>query len=357
MNIKKQLKENAEHVLPDERIKEEIKYRLDIGEQAEVDQGKTKAKLTPRRQLVIAAACLFAAAVIVCSFIPLMTRTTTRFGGVFGSLSSAEEIYGFSAATAGIVISGLDDDEASAYTLGAAAKNSSLQIDDEETVSKLNRYMELVESLISGGNFSVSNDENSGGRYDDYAYVMHVSYTDLLGATHESGTIYYNRTNERTEYDGDEVESTYTLEGIMVLDGTEYPLYGTHESESEGDESESEYEMYVYLGTDSYLLVEQSVESEDGEYEIEYSYSLTENGRRISRVTFEYESEDGETELVMTVRESDGTTEVFAFESDDGEIVIRYGGVGGNIVYTVEIKDGQYVYYREGQEIDRGNRR
>ena len=152
------------------------------------------------------------------------------------------------------------------------------------------------------------------------------------------------------------METTYTLEGVMVLGGEEYPLYGTHKSESEEDESENEYEMRVYLGENSYILVEQTVESEEGESEIEYCYTLIENGRKVSRTTFEYETEHDETELVMTVEESGKQPETFAFEREDGEIAIRLGGASGEVTYIVRIENGQYVYYRGDRETGRGDR-
>ena len=368
MDIKKQLKDGAKQVLPDEKVKEEIKYRLGIGEERtdEVELGGVKAKLARKKPIVIAAAFILAAAIVVCAFIPLMrgnTETTVPGGGddpggVFGELSSAEEVYGFSAATAGIVITGMDGAQSSplaSLARKAARSYGRESIDDEATIATINGYMELVESLISGENFSVKGGENTDAGYD-YDYVMQVTYSDFLGEERDSGRIYYNRTHENTEHDDDETETTYTLEGVMVLDGGEYPLYGTHKSESEEDESENEYEMRVYLGENSYILVEQTMESEEGESEIEYCYTLIENGRKVSRTTFEYETEHDETELMMTVEESGKEPETFAFEREDGEIAIRLGGASGEVTYIVRIENGQYVYYRGDRETGRGDR-
>ena len=288
----------------------------------------------------------------------------------FGELSSAEEVYGFSAATAGMVISGMEDAVAAAANAVTRAKTAVAtgkseksanktdggQIDDEQTIATLNGYMELVEGLISGNNFTVEGGKNPQEKYSQYEYVMSVSYTDMLGQQRDSGTIYYNRTHESTERDDDESETTYSLEGVMVLGGEEYRLSGTHVSESEEGDSESEYEMFVYLD-DGYILVEQSVESEEGENEIEYSYTLFSKGVQVSRTTFEYEQENGgETELIMTVKESGKQPEIFAFENEDGEITIRLGGAAGDVVYNVKIIGGQYVYFRGGRETGRGDR-
>ena len=377
MNIKKLLKSGAKDVLPDEKIKEDIKLRVGIeGDEREAELGGIKAKLKNNKKLVAAAACVLAAAIIVCAFIPLMpggnsSTNPNNPGNIgFGELSSAEEVYGFSAATAGMVISGMEDAGAAAANAVTRAKTAVAtgkseksanktdggQIDDEQTIATLNGYMELVEGLISGNNFTVEGGKNPQEKYSQYEYVMSVSYTDMLGQQRDSGTIYYNRTHESTERDDDESETTYSLEGVMVLGGEEYRLSGTHVSESEEGDSENEYEMFVYLD-DGYILVEQSVESEEGENEIEYSYTLFSKGVQVSRTTFEYEQENGgETELIMTVKESGKQPEIFAFENEDGEITIRLGGAAGDVVYNVKIIGGQYVYFRGGRETGRGDR-
>lgn len=377
MNIKKLLKSGAKDVLPDEKIKEDIKLRVGIeGDEREAELGGIKAKIKNSKKLVAAAACVLAAAIIVCAFIPLMpggnsSTNPNNPGNIgFGELSSAEEVYGFSAATAGMVISGMDDAVAAAANAVTRAKTAVAtgkseksanktdggQIDDEQTIATLNGYMELVEGLISGNNFTVEGGKNPQEKYSQYEYVMSVSYTDMLGQQRDSGTIYYNRTHESTERDDDESETTYSLEGVMVLGGEEYRLSGTHVTESEEGDSENEYEMFVYLD-DGYILVEQSVESEEGENEIEYSYTLFSGGKQISRTTFEYEQENGgETELIMTVKESGKQPEIFAFENEDGEITIRLGGAAGDVVYNVKIIGGQYVYFRGGRETGRGDR-
>lgn len=377
MNIKKLLKSGAKDVLPDEKIKEDIKLRVGIeGDEREAELGGIKAKIKNNKKLVAAAACVLAAAIIVCAFIPLMpggnsSTNPNNPGNIgFGELSSAEEVYGFSAATAGMVISGMDEAVAAAANAVTRAKTAVAtgkgeksanktdggRIDDEQTIATLNGYMELVEGLISGNNFTVEGGKNPQEKYSQYEYVMSVSYTDMLGQQRDSGTIYYNRTHESTERDDDESETTYSLEGVMVLGGEEYRLSGTHVSESEEGDSESEYEMFVYLD-DGYILVEQSVESEEGENEIEYSYTLFSKGVQVSRTTFEYEQENGgETELIMTVKESGKQPEIFAFENEDGEITIRLGGAAGDVVYNVKIIGGQYVYFRGGRETGRGDR-
>lgn len=362
MNIKKMLKDGAKQVLPDEKIKQNIKYRMGLdGEQIEeVDLGGVKARrFSARKTAAIAAACLVGAAVIVCAFIPLMQKTSSTIpgGGIFGELSTAEEVYGFSAASAGMMIAEATTAESYAAGIKAVTARSTLsgQVNDSQTIELINGYMQLVESLISGGNFTVEGGANQSADHTQYEYVMRVSYTDILGENRDGGMIYYNRTLRQEETEDDEQESTYTLEGVMMLDGNEYPLYGTHKSETEDDESEDEYTMRITLGADSYMLVEQTHEREEDEIETEYIYSLYEGRKVVSRTTFCYEREEDETELVMTVDKS-GRQQAFAFGNEDGRITIRVGGANESVTYTVKVENGQYVYFRGNSEVDREDR-
>lgn len=375
MNIKKMLRQEAKQVLPDDKkIKREIKYRMGMDADDEVELGEVKAKTAKRKKLIAAAACGAAVIIAVCACIPLMVKggtspsspstpiTPSDPGGIFGELTSAEEVYGFSAASAGMMIAGMSD---SAAELSAAisAKPAATKlsggreaVEDEQTIELINGYMELVESLISGDTFTVTGGENSGAQYAEYSYVMAVNYTDVLGEKHDGGLIYYNKTLEHTEQDDDETESEYSLKGVMLLEGEAYPLHGTHVAESEDDESEDQYTMRVDMGGDRYMLVEQKHEREEDETETEYSYTLYEGRRVVSHTTFSYESEDDETELVMTVSGQNVQQQRFSFEREGGEIVIHAGENGTVTTYTVRIVGGEYVYYRGNTEVDRGHR-
>lgn len=369
MNIKKLLRQEAKQVLPDdEKIKNEIKYRMGIEADGEVELGGIKAAISRHKKLTAAIACGAAVLIAVCACIPLMIKGQTSSpatpsdpGGIFGELTSAEEVYGFSAASAGMMIAGMGgaaDTKAATAASPATAKiyGGRATVQDEQTIELINGYMELVESLISGDMFTVTGGVNSGAQYAEYGYVMAVNYTDVLGEKHDGGVIYYNRTLEHTEQDDDETESMYSLEGVMLLGGATYPLHGTHVAESEDNESEEQYTMRVDMGGDRYMFVEQKHEREDDETETEYSYTLYEGRKVVSRTTFSYEREDDETELVMTVSGQNVQQQKFSFEREDGEIVIRTGGNGTTTTYTVRIEDGEYVYYRGDTEVDRGHR-
>lgn len=413
MNIKKMLKNGAKNVLPDEKVKQNIKYRMGIDDtDEEVELGNVKAKLSRHKKAIAIIACALAAVIIVCAFITLMLKkegspsspNPSDPGGIFGQLSSSEQIYGISAASAGMMISGMSS---GGYTTADAAQPSSRQaaslclplnlsgaknganaaplktrpgqqIDDEETINTINEYMAMVESFISDDSFTVTGGENTQAEYSGYDFVMSVSYTGLPGDTRDGGTIYYNRTLTKSENDDDETENTYAIDGIMVLDGKAYPIKGEHETENQSDESEDEYEMTISLGDGTHIRVNQelSVETEGGkpsEKEIEYSYILYRGdaddridddfdfdrfddydgeGEIISVTTFKYEQEEDETELVMQIWEN-GKSEIFAFWQEDGIINVSVGGASSIATYTVRIINGEYVYFRGDTEIDR----
>ena len=288
--------------------------------------------------------------------------TGSADGDKFGSFTSTEQVYGFSAASAATVISAMNGGQAAGL---ARAKNiavsTAAEVTDEATIDELNGYMMLVESLLSDGAFGFT---ESASDVDGYAKMMRVTYRDLTNNT-VAYTMYYNETivEEETEYDDgeEEVETTSRIDGILRVDGTDYPMQGIAESSAEGDETESEHSLTVTLGERSSLRVEQSVEQERGENEQEYAYSLYEDGTLTERSLFEYEQEDDETEirLEQRVRGEDGsyTTQVFYFdkETERGQelIRIRVGDRNAAATYRVSIQaneDGttSYVYSYAG---------
>ena len=371
-DIKKLLKDSAQDVLPDEKVRRDIKYRLGIDdEKKEVELGGVKAKIYNHRKAIALCACLLAAVIVVCAFIPLMKKSENpgNLPGTGHTLSASEEVYGFSAATAGIVMGNMQSAESATasakkvsatlnYAAGAGNKavlSRAQAVDDEQIISTINGYMELVETLIYGSGFDVSGGDNTAAEYD-YDFVMSVTYNGADGTQKSGGIIYYNRSLEHSEYEDDESEQYYSLEGIMVLDGSEYRLEGTHLTESEEDGAENEYRLKIDMGAGRTMLVEQKTESEEGESEGEYHYILYEEGahgrREIASTHFVYEQEDedNELELNLTIKESGKQDEIFIFEREDDEIYIRLSG-SENAVYRAVREDGKFVYYRGETQI------
>ena len=222
------------------------------------------------------------------------------------------------------------------------------QPSDSPETAELDRYMALVESLLSDGGFDFSSQTSDR---EEYAEKTVISYKDMSGVAHDY-VMYFNQTltKSETDEDGGETEENYSIKGVMVIDGADYEIRGERKNESEEGESETETEFVVILGENRYIRVEQSVETEDGESEQEYCYSVYENGKLVERSEFSYETEENETELKMTSFK-DGKTQVLYFEREieKGEEVIEiHVGDGkhgkGYIVHIEKDENGDNRY-------------
>lgn len=296
--------------------------------------------------------------------------------GGFGELDTPEEIYGFSAASAGMLISAMNGDAAAT----AAAESTDIPRDPgtgetpadpgtgteipsepvvDSVTAELDGYMALVESLLSDGGFNVTTEASDR---EGYQVKSVVTYRDMHGNA-IGYTMYYNEVlipddDDDDDDDRDEIEEEYYIEGIMIVDGAEYPVRGERSSESEPGESEDETEFIVTLSSTRRMVVEQSVETEGGEHEREYNYVIYEGRKVIERSTFEYEVEHGETEIEMT-HYKDGVNTVFFFDKEmrHGKEVIRIrvgstaSPTASYIVNLVENADGttSYTYERIGR--------
>ena len=290
----------------------------------------------------------------------------------FNELNTTESVYGFSAASAGMIISSMNAAGTTArisqsaglapvsqtFARRVAATNLSSSAGDVESApveetpdipespdvsvpempetpekpseqpsdsaetAELERYMALVESLLSDGGFDFSSQTSDR---EGYAEKTVISYKDMRGDAHDY-VMYFNQilTKSETDEDDGETEENHSIKGVMVIDGADYEISGERKKGSEEGESETETEFVVNLGENRYIRVEQSVETEEGESEQEYCYSVYENGKLVERSAFSYETEENETELKMTSFK-DGKTQVLYFEreSEKGEEVIE----------------------------------
>lgn len=285
-------------------------------------------------------------------------------GGKFDGLTTAESVYGFSAASAGMLISAMNGGEAAAlasgYVTASAATDSSgdatggsgeteVTPSEDPVLSEIDGYMALVDSLLSDGGFTtvVESSDREG-----YTEKTTVTYRNM-GGDSLSYVMYYNEIlipDYDDDDDWDETEEEYAIEGVMVIDGADYTIRGERSYEEEEGEVESETEFRVTLGENEYMLVEQGYESEGSEREQEYEYSVVRGGRTVERASFSYEEEHDETELKMTSYDGTTTT-VFYFDRETergGEVIrIRVGERGSArtyIVRPVTAPDGTVTY-------------
>ncbi len=282
-------------------------------------------------------------------------------GGTNDTPASSESVYGVSAATAGMLIRSMEAEVPnSSQTPDSTLQETPQETPEpqpaepaapETTVSvfpELDGYMGLVDSFLNGSGYSVEVTDSDRAEYDE---MMKISYSGLNGSTKYE--MHYNKMlipdfddDDRWE---EEEEEEYAIEGILVVDGLEYPVQGVREIERERGEYESETEFRVMLEDGRSVWVEQSESSEKDEHELEYSYLIRENGRVVERSSFSFEEEKGETELEM-ITEKNGSREMFSFEKETYRgreyIFLRVGGGRETKRYLV-ISDGNGGYTYE----------
>ena len=357
-DIKKMLKAQAKDVLPDEKLRESIKQELGYraAEEAPVlaraDGGneQVKGKRKVMMPLVALAVILLVLAIVLPFALPGSSPTVLPGGNKFADITNADSFYAYGAASVGSLLASESDASPVRAMKDGAAR-------EEKHIETVNRYMALVEGLLSEDAIETTAVEGN----EEYRYGMKIGYTDLLGnAAHY--TLYYNKHFLSAEQEEDEKEEEYAIEGVLVAEGKTYPVSGNYETESEEDETEGELFFRAYLdeAKSAYIEVTQEYESEneDGgqEVEREYVYSRYENGKRVERTTVEYESEEGELELKLTI-EQENVRDELVFESArrDGETVLLAEGKlsGEDVRFAVYIREGGYHYvFEDGSSSD-----
>ena len=282
-------------------------------------------------------------------------------GGTNDTPASSESVYGVSAATAGMLIQSMKAEvPSSSQTPDSTLPETPQETPEpqpaepaapETTVSafpELDGYMGLVDSFLNGSGYSVEVTDSDRAEYDE---MMKISYSGLNGSTKYE--MHYNKMlipdfddDDRWE---DEEEEEYAIEGVLVIDGMEYPVQGVREIERERGEYESETEFRVTLEDGRSVWVEQSESSEKDEHELEYSYLIRENGRVVERSSFSFEEERGETELEM-LTEKNGKRESFSFEKESyhgREYIFLRVGSGRETKSYLVVSDGNGGYTYE----------
>lgn len=358
-DIKKMLKAQAKNVLPDEKLRESIKQELgyraaeEVPVLARADGGSEQTK--EKRKVMIPLVALAAILLVLAIVLPLVLPGTVSplplpGGNKFAGITNADSFYAYGAASVGSLLASESDASPVRAMKDGAAR-------EEKHIETVNRYMALVEGLLSEDSIEAT---AVAGEYG-YSFGMKIGYTDLLGeAAHY--TLYFDKIFLSAEQEKDEKEEEYAIEGVLVAEGRTYPVRGNYETESEMDETEDELYFRAYLDeeSNSFLEITQEYEAEqeDGEQEVEreYVYSRYENGRRVERTTVEYESEEGELELKLTIEQEDVRDElVFESARIGGETVLLAEGKlsGEDVRFIVYIREGGYHYvFDDGSSSD-----
>lgn len=250
-DIKRLLRQDKDRVLPDERVKDNIKRSLGYDNTDDVDAGG--GALAKKSRNVWIAICAAAAAIIIALAIilPSLTHDTPLPGGgiidgnKFEQITDSDSFYAYGAVSVGSVLASRAEGAAAVHSSSVAAisynggsafcayaarpagsgsvaaasadarswggyaaegregGSSDSQLSGER-LEAVNRYMSIVESLLSDGD--IEGEAIAGG--SGYDYGMTVSYTDLLGGS-VSYVMYYDKIFRGGESDGDEREEYY----------------------------------------------------------------------------------------------------------------------------------------------------
>lgn len=364
-DIKKLLKSEAKRVLPDEKVKENIKQELGYtAEEAPVlaraDGGTETVK--NKKKVLIPAIGAAAIVLILAILLPIVIPGSSPIpvplpgGNKFAEITDADSFYAYGAASVGSLLASESAASPVSSVESGAVVLSMKSVSDESAaeekhVETVNRYMSLVEGLLSENAIEATAVAGENG----YEYGMQIAYTDLLGDT-VSYALYFNKIFVSGEFDEGETEEEYAIEGELIAEGRSYPVRGNYETEQDGSESENELYFRAYLDESerSYLEITQESETESErastETEKEYVYTRYENGRRVERTVVEYEQEDGELELKLSI-EREGERDVLQFESArlNGESVLIAEGTlsGERVRFTVYIRESGYHYVFE----------
>ena len=380
--LKKRLAEQAPAVLPDERVKENIRlelgYPTEPAQEAAYAHGGSTAWHRKKKLWIALAAGLLAAAIALGILLPVLLQTGTTGpiipgGDKFLQIKNTSDFYAYGAASVGSILSSREDSStartqsigaqttaqnsavprsasilsARSATLSAALSDHALTDQQIEIADTVNGYMALVEELLSEG--AIEHETTAAdGNYAEYTYHTAVYHTDLLGNRIRSD-LYYDMTPLGGHTEGDESEEYYAIEGILVPEnGVAYPVTGRREAENEEDETESETQFTAYLNEErtAYIRMEQESEQEDGDAEIEQKYVYLYNDgtsqRWTERTVVEYEQEEGELELKMTIEKSDGQRDEIVFsneDSRDGTLLAEASIGGARVRFTITIFD------------------
>ena len=284
------------------------------------------------------------------------------FAGCSGggrALSEKEDLYGLGAVTTvkllGSEFSGQAVQSLSAVkALSADVTDGSGEAGTEEAKSqaeKFNEYFNMLDGFLGEDLVTTKAEQtpDTEGKYARYEIKLTVTGRDMYGEA-VVHVMYYTETpvKEKTDDEG-ESEVTYTLEGVMRAEGTDYVLRGEREAEEERDESEQEIKIRAYPDeTDLQTYVQ--MKQELSETEKEYVYSIVKDGVLLEEtaVEFETEREDGkeETEYELEFRKGEAKGRYSVEREQVGDEVTM------KVKYDIDGKKGQFRIRRIGSGAD-----
>ncbi len=267
-------------------------------------------------------------------------------------------------ADAGVTVSG---QRTGAAVFAAGAEVSAADDGVKEQAKKFNEYFTALDCFLGENVVSTVAEDNADPSYP-YETKLTINGKDV-GGNDKAYVMYYTETLVKSEDDGDETKSQYTLEGVMIVNGVSHLLAGEREYETEDDEVENELKIRAYANygdKTSYVEMKQENSAEEGETETEYVYSVYENGTLVEQTAVKFETErkgdKQETEYELEFRQGeakgkykvkrevkDGVAQMkvsYDLDGIKGEFRIReYVGNNGEKCYEYKFSDDSSVVY------------
>lgn len=369
-NVKKLLSENADQILPDPSVRDRVLREVGTPEperERAYAHGGTDGNRAGKKHALIAAAALLIALVLVLAILfPVLLSSgtasdllaedtvseddTVTDSSAGESAGETERLYAGGAAGAAALLPLLSSGE-SVETLAKSALPFSGENGEDEAIAEfLSGYLSFIETMFCAASlaYEVSVPEED---YADYDVRMDITCPGLAG-TGASYTMYYNET--LTDSDGD--SGTFSMDGVLLSGGAEYPVTGTRETETDGDDAENAYVFRAVTDEtlSSCLLLKEESKTETKEdssaEKTETEILFTENGKTVRTVSSEYavETKDGETEGKLSLRvEEDGAETEAELKWDSEKSVLEVSfktSDGADADFEILVSESAYTY-------------
>ena len=378
-NVKKLLAAQAKDVLPDDQVKNEIKQRLGYTQterEYALEGGGTKAEHNGKKGLITAAAAILALALCFIALLPLLLNQgkSGNLNNKFNKIETTQDFYMYGAASVGSLLATSPQVVSTPRSIryNTLSLPTAAQSDEDGIKKTVNGYMPLIENLLAEGDIEYKTENTpKDDVYAEYPFRSVITYRELCGNA-ESFTLYYKKTLTANESSDSEKEEEFDLNGILLVNGSAFPVIGESERSQETEQGESETEdeltfiAYREIGEKRVPYIqmtqETSVEQENGQSETEKSFAYTyydEYGKRQQKTVVEYEQEGNEYEVLLSI-ENGTKKDTLQFGKKDNfkNVLTVEGSVNGKSVsFTVTIKtndDGHndYVYDFTDQNTD-----
>ncbi len=269
---------------------------------------------------------------------------------------NAKEVYAMSAISSASFLSRLDGNTVKLLSAAPSESEPAIAKPDSVTdadVQGIKNCLGLFDGIVNAGDFTQTTVKNTEteGEFKDYNFVMTIA---LDGVT-PSVKMYFDElettTQKEIEDEKEEVETSTTLQGVMLVNDVRYDISGKREVEQEEGELEVSIEFTTKSKTNpqNYITISQSVETENGEQEIQYEYKIYKDGKLLQETEIELEQENDETELEFKLKDlSNGqyTKTVYTLKKDAGEkdfVAEFIVGETKNVI-GIQTTDSGYVF-------------